>query len=158
MKHFILFFFLSLSFPLFGQYDIKFKLDNYENDTIIIGNYYADKQLVHDTLISEGNGKFAMQGTDTLKSGVYFLLTLPKKNHIQFFVNGLDNEFEVEWNVNDNSDVKVKGSKDNEMFLKYVDFLATQRPKADEYSKRLTIADSTGVEDKEAKYKLMEVE
>ena len=158
MKHFLYLAFLFLSFSSFSQYDIEFKLKNYENDTVIVGHYYADKQLVHDTLIAETKGNFALQGTDTLKAGVYFLLSLPSKNHIQFFVNGLDNEFKVEWDVQKPSDVKVKGSKDNEIFLDYVKFLGEQRPIAEKLNERLAIADSTGVADEEADKKLMEID
>lgn len=158
MKYFLFLTFSILSFSSIGQYDIDFKLNNYDNDTVIVGHYYADKQLVHDTIISEKKGYFSMSGVDTLKSGVYFLLTVPSKNHIQFFVNGIDNEFELEWDVNNNSDLKFKGSKDNEMFLDYVNFLAVQRPLANELSNRLVIADSTGVEDKKAEEELTEIE
>jgi len=158
MKYFLFLTFSLLSFSSIGQYDIDFKMKNYDNDTVIVGHYYADKQLVHDTIIAEKKGIFSMQGTDTIKSGVYFLLTVPSKNHIQFFVNGIDNEFEVEWDVENNFDLKVKGSKDNKMFLDYVNFLGVQRPLADKLGERLMIADSTGVEDKEAKNKLADIE
>ncbi len=150
--------FLFLSFSSAGQYDIDFKLENYENDTVIVGHYYADKQLVHDTLYTEEQGVFSMRGSDTLQSGVYFLLALPSKNHIQFFVNGIDNEFDVVWDVKNNADVKIDGSRDNEMFLDYVQFLGKQRPLADALSKRLMAADSLGVEDKDAEKKLLEIE
>ncbi|MDF1696510.1 MAG: redoxin domain-containing protein [Saprospiraceae bacterium] len=158
MKYFILLNFLFFYGSSFGQYDIDFNLKNYENDTLIVGHYYADKQLVHDTLFSDKKGSFSMEGEDTLKLGVYFLLTVPDKNYIQFFVNGIDNEFEVNWNVQKSSDLKFKGSKDNEAFLKYIAFLGKQRPEADKYSQRIIKADSTGIEDIEAKEKLTEIE
>jgi len=77
---------------------------------------------------------------------------------IQFFVNGIDNKFDVEWNVEDNSKVKIKGSKDNTMFLDYVNFLAVQRPLADAVGKKLMLADSLGVEDVEAEEELKKIE
>jgi len=158
MKHFLFAVFSFLTLSLSAQYDINIKLKNYDNDTLIVGNYYADKQLVHDTLITDRKGEFSLSGTDTLKSGVYFLLTYTSKKHIQFFVNGLDNEFEIEWDVNSPSGVKFEGSADNEMFLGYVEFLGENRPAADALNKRLMIADSTGVEDKDAEEKLMAIE
>jgi peroxiredoxin len=158
MKYIICFVCLSISSSLLGQYDIKFNLQNYDNDTLIVGNYYADKQLVHDTLLATKKGMFTMQGTDTLNAGVYFLLTLPSKNYIQFFINNIDNEFEVEWDVKDNSEVKIKGSKDNELFLDYIKFLAEQRPLAEELNKKLAMADSTGVKDIESEMKLDKIE
>ena len=147
-----------MSLTTYGQYDINFTLKNYEKDTLLVGNYYADKQLVYDTLYKEESGIFSMSGQDTINRGVYFLLTVPNKNYIQFFVNGIDNEFNVIWDVNNSSDLKFEGSRDNDLFLEYVKFLSTQRPLADEYNKRAAIADSTGVEDLEAKEKLDEIE
>ena len=158
MKHFIFSAFLLISFSSFGQYDIDFELENYDNDTLIVGHYYADKQLVHDTLIAEKKGEFSMEGADTLNLGVYFLLTLPSKSYIQFFINGIDNEFDIKWDVNNNAELEIKGSKDNEIFLKYVKFLGEKRPIADELNKRLTVADSTEVEDKDAVEKLAKIE
>lgn len=158
MKHFLLLTLLLLSFSSFAQYDIDFKLKNYDNDTVIVGHYYADKQLVHDTLIAEKKGVFKMKGEEPINSGVYFLLTLPSKNHIQFFINGIDNEFEVDWDVANPLDLNIRGSEDNKSFLEYVKFLGEQRPIADKYSKRMMVADSTGVEDLEAKEKLTEIE
>lgn len=158
MKYFIFLTFLFLSFSSIAQYDIDFKLKNYDNDTLIVGYYYADKQLVHDTLLAEKKGEFSLEGSDTLKLGVYFLLTLPSKNYIQFFVNGIDNEFDVQWDVKNNSGLKIKGSKDNEMFLDYVNYLGEKRPLADVLNKRLSVADSIGVEDNEAKDELAKIE
>lgn len=158
MKYFLILASLLFSFSAFAQYDIDFKLKNYENDTVIVGHYYADKQLVHDTLIAKTKGEFEMEGNDTLNLGVYFLLTLPNKDYIQFFVNGIDNEFDVEWDVRNTGDLKFKGSRDNELFQKYVKFLAEKRPIADKYNLRLVEADSLGVEDEEAMAKLDEIE
>ncbi|MEM9548739.1 MAG: redoxin domain-containing protein [Bacteroidota bacterium] len=158
MKHILILVFSFLTVSVFGQHDIQIKLRNYESDTLIVGNYYADKQLVHDTLVAINKGEFSMSGTDNLKRGVYFLLTHPKKQHIQFFVNELDNEFEIDWDVKNPSDLSFKGSKDNALFLDYVAFLGEKRPAADELNKRLMMADSTGVEDIEAKEKLMVIE
>jgi peroxiredoxin len=158
MKYFLFLFSLLLSVCSFAQYDIDFKLKNYDNDTLIVGHYYADKQLVHDTLITDEKGAFSMEGNDTLNLGVYFLLTMPSKDYIQFFVNGIDNEFDVEWDVKNSADLKFKGSKDNELFQDYVKFLAKQRPIADVYNKRLMKADSLGLEDEEAMNKLDEIE
>ena len=158
MKYCFLLFFTVVSVSLYSQYNIQFELDNYENDTVIVGNYYADKQLVHDTLYTTEIGKFALEGEDTLNSGVYFLLTLPSRNHIQFFVNGIDNEFKVKWDVSKPTNFKVEGSKDNEAFLRYVEFLGTQRPKADALNSRIQFADSTGVEDNKAEEELAQIE
>jgi len=161
MKQFLVLIFLVVASISHAQHDIQFTLKNYENDTAIVGHYYADKQLVYDTLYSKETGKFEIKGTqkDTLDSGVYFLLSKPENKHIQFFVNGIDNDFEVIWDVTSKDDgLSFKGSKDNEMFLDYVAFLATQRPEADRLNKKIALADSTGVEDEKSKSALIKIE
>gem|GEM_PF-5039891 len=39
------------------EVDIEIKVKNYDNDTLIVGNYYADRQLVKDTLIRKKGDK-----------------------------------------------------------------------------------------------------
>lgn len=158
MKYFFFFALLFCGFSSFAQYDIDIKMDNYENDTLIVGHYYADKQLVFDTLLTEQKGKFAIKSSESIDPGVYFLLALPMKKHVQFFINGIDNEFEIKWDVAQENGLEIKGSKDNSLFLDYVDFLSTQRPLADKFNMRLMKADSTGVEDMDAEDGLAKIE
>lgn len=142
---------------IFAQYDIDIELKNQEGDTIIIGNYYADKQLVKDTIVGK-KGKFEFSGADTLDPGVYFVLLPADKNFMQFFVNGIDSDFEMKWDTKAQGKVSYKGSKDNELFVEYMDFLAVQRPLADKWRSRITAADTTGTEDPEAVAGLADVD
>ena len=70
-----------------AQYHITFDIDNYESDTVIVGYYIMDKQLVLDSLVNDSTDIFTLQGEDTLSSGVYILLTQPDNQFIQFMVN-----------------------------------------------------------------------
>lgn len=157
MKFLFSIFFTAISFLAFAQYDIDIKLNNCEEDTIIIGNYYADKQLVKDTLIGK-KGKFEFKGNDTLDPGVYFVLLPSDNNFVQFFIDGIDSEFDISWDVKKKSTAKFKGSKDNELFVDYMDFLSEQRPLADQFRARLTVADSTGVKDEQAEKGLDDID
>jgi hypothetical protein len=38
--------------------ELKIDLKNYKSDTLIIGNYYGEKQIVKDTLVSKDHSKF----------------------------------------------------------------------------------------------------
>ncbi|MEE9438817.1 MAG: redoxin domain-containing protein [Saprospiraceae bacterium] len=158
MKTFYTLIFVFIGFSIFGQYDIDIKIKNYSNDTIIVGSYYANKQIVIDTVVTTKKGKFNFEGKDTLSSGVYFVLTKPNNDFIQFFVNGYDNEFEIKFDKENLADIKFKGSKDNDVFINYLSFLKDQRPKADVFRKRLTLADSLKVEDSEAEKGLNKID
>jgi len=149
----------SLTSKVAAQYDLTFKLDNFDGDTLIIGNYYADKQLVKDTLYSNGKkGVFEYKGSDTIPAGVYFLMPIPRQEYIQFFIRENDANFKLTWNTKDVTDVKVKGSEDNQVFLEYVDYLAEMRPKADVFRQRIAKADSTDAKDEEAEKFLKELD
>lgn len=153
----------------YAQHKIDIEVENYENDTLLIGYYYGDKQLVHDTLYASNTGKFLLQGEDTLTTGMYIALTKPDNNFVQFFVPADDQEFSIKYNEQDLSDLKIKGSKDNELFLDYVKYLSGMRDKAEplrERSEQLKkeekpadqdIEDQISALDKEVKAKQIEV-
>ncbi len=130
MRYLILVMIACFTNTLSGQHNIKFKINNYENDTLIVGYYLGDKQLVHDTLMAQKPGKFVMKGDSTLNKGFYLLLTIPDNKIVQFLIDE-DQEFEMETDVNRLEISKFKGSLDNELFSDYVAFLSKQRPKAD---------------------------
>ena len=113
-----------------GAYNIGIKVHNYDNDTLLLGYYYADKQLVRDTLFSSQAGEFRLTGTDTLDNGVYLILTYPDNQYVQFHVNEGDKEFEIEFDYKDKRNTKFKNSKDNENFQSYVTLLSEHRPQA----------------------------
>lgn len=121
-----------ISVSLEAQYDINIDIANYENDTLIIGYYYGDKQLVHDTLYSEKQGQFKLQGEDTLTSGLYMILTLPDKEYVQFNVNDTEKNFDISYDLNNKGIVNFKGSRDNEIFQNYMQMLGDLRPKAEQ--------------------------
>ncbi len=123
--------FLLLSNVGFTQdkHDIQFKFDNYQNDTLIVGYYFGERQLVLDTLYSENTvGHFSLKGDSLLHPGVYIFLTHPENGFYQFLMPRDDQEFEVLSSKEDFSDLHYSGSADNELFSEYVDFLAVKRP------------------------------
>ncbi len=115
---------------LIGQHDIKINLEGYQNDTLIVGYYLGDKQLVHDTLYSKDQGKFRLKGDSSLTKGFYILLTMPENRFIQFIVDE-DQKFELNSEKEDMSVLKFKGSEDNELFMDYINYLGVKRPLAD---------------------------
>ncbi len=125
----VLFFSFSAS-ALIAQYDINIDIANYENDTLIVGYYYGDKQLVHDTLYAEKKGKFKLHGEDTLANGLYMLLTIPDNEFIQFNVNENEKNFDIAYDLKNKGELKFKGSKDNQLFQDYMKMLGDLRPKA----------------------------
>ena len=120
---------LGIVFNLSAQHKIEFAPSNYESDTLIIGYYILDKQLVQDTLYKNDKGTFELE--DTLSPGVYLTLTFPDMNFLQFLVNDFEKEFRMNFDYIEKSKVSFEGSHDNACFQSYVDFINQQRPAAD---------------------------
>ena len=120
--------------------DVKIKVDNYNNDTLIIGNYFADRQLVKDTLIrTEGDKQFVLQADTLFDQGVYIAITIPDHQYIQFIIPADDQKFKLEMNYDDLSDLKVKDSDENELFYKYLGYLKKRRPENIRLQKELKV-------------------
>ncbi len=117
-------------------HDIKIAVSNYSNDTLIVGNYYADRQIVHDTLISQ-NGEFHIRGNERLKPGMYLAIFKPDNNFIQFMVSPDEQAFSLQVDVNNLDEIAVEGSIDNQLFFQYIDFIQTQNAQGQELNEKL---------------------
>lgn len=131
MKFSYLFVLLSLLCANFAnaQTHISFNIDNYENDTLIIGNYYGDRTLVVDTLFRSVDDFVLKSDTTLLDAGVYIALFRPNNEFVQFIVNDDDQEFEVSFTFGASSPPDVKGSIDNKLLNDYLIFLNDKQVK-----------------------------
>ncbi|MEZ4906696.1 MAG: DUF5106 domain-containing protein [Saprospiraceae bacterium] len=123
----ILFLFLIVSSSsIFAQKynDIKFKIANYDNDTLLLAYFYGDKQLIKDTIYAKKKGEFEYKADSLMDEGVYIALFYPKKDYIQFLVNNNESKFTLNLDYNDISKVKPKGSDDNKLFFEYLDYIS----------------------------------
>ncbi len=130
------------------KFNVSIEINNYENDTLIVGNYFGEKQLVKDTLFSKGKGKFLWTDTIQPPQGVYLLLFKPSNNFIQFMVPQTESKFALTCNYKDLTDVKFKGSKDNNLFYDYMDFLKDKRVLADTLRSKIERAKKQNTTDK----------
>ncbi len=125
-----------------GQgHHIEITIDNYENDTLVTGYYFADRQLVHDTLISD-SGVFTLKGDSPLSPGMYLAITKPKNDYIQFMVNEKDQEFSIESDYEDLRDLSADGSVDNELFFDYLSYIGEQSKKANMLNQMATASEN----------------
>lgn len=133
-RYIVLFFLLFTSFSLFSQnnYKIDFEIDNYENDTLLLAYFYADRQLIKDTIIADEQGFFTYTGNDTLESGVYILMFFPARDYIQFIINKNEPYFKVKGDYKNLARPQFEGSIDNELFYTYLDFIKELKVRAQE--------------------------
>ena len=126
------------------SYEIKINVKNYNNDTLIVGNYFGERQVVKDTLYAIKKGEFVLKGDKELESGMYLALLKPDNNFIQFLVNEKEQKFSIEMDANDLGVVQFKGSLDNKVFYDYIEFLKSKREKAESLRAAKTKAEESG--------------
>ena len=130
MRFIYLSFLLLIAFNVTAQINVEFEVANYKSDTLIVGYYMMDKQLVEDTLIRNEQDKFLMQSDEDLAPGVYLLLFQPDNSFIQFLVNENDPDFKMWMDYNLLSDVQYESTPDKTAFQEYVNLINAIRPTA----------------------------
>jgi thiol-disulfide isomerase/thioredoxin len=154
-KHIFSFAFILLAFCQYGQgIDIEIEVNGYSNDTLILGNYYGEKQIVKDTLFSKDQKKFSYKSKEMPASGMYLLLLKPSNTFVQFLINGKENKINLSFDASDVSIVKFKHSEENRIFYDYLDFLKDKRILADSLKARLANAKEANAADKDAEDQL----
>lgn len=117
-------------------YDIRVKIDGYKNDTCILGYRLGKKTYVKDTLITRNdNGGWRFKGDESLKGGIYLILTKPENLYFEFLISNDEDQknLSLYTKLDDKKDLsknlKIEGSADNKAFLDYLKFLAKTREK-----------------------------
>ena len=70
---------MALTFQLSAQsgYKIEVSLDNYDQDLLMLGYHYGDKQYIKDSVKVDADGKFIFEGEEDLDPGVYLVVMHP---------------------------------------------------------------------------------
>ena len=129
---FLGFLFFTSNLNAESGYHIEVELTNFEEKQLFLAYHYGDKQYIKDTADVNEDGYFVFAGQEALDPGVYLLVMPPNNQHFQILINDKEQNFSIKTNAKDPSTaIKITGSKDNELFYSYLNFLATQRPIAD---------------------------
>lgn len=140
---------LMCSAGVFAQkFKVNFDIRNYANDTLIVGNYFGEKQVVKDTLFAKGKGKFEWLADTRPDQGVYLVLLKPENTFVQFLVNDTDTGFSLDFDAKDLLTVKFKNSQDNKLFYDYLTFLKDKRVLADTLKAKMDRAKAKNEADK----------
>ena len=137
-----------------AQQKIEFEIKNYENDTLILGNYYGEKTVVKDTLYATKKGVFEYKNEESLPPGMYIALLKPDNSFVQLLINGKEKDIKVSFDSKDLAAVKFKGSADNDLFYSYLEFLKDKRILADTLRARMARAEAADRKDEDAKNQL----
>lgn len=143
------------SFSIFlnaqSGYEINIKIDNYDQKECYLGYFFGDKQYLKDTAQVDEEGYFTFKGEEDLDAGVYLIVLPPDNQFFQLLVNEGEQQFTIKTDYkNLTTNVEVTNSEDNQLFYGYLDFLAEQRPVADNLRK--SIEEAGEDEAKKAKF------
>lgn len=115
---------------LFAQeegYNIRVKIDNYKEDTLILGYHKGAKLLVQDTLTeSSGKGEWIFKGNKNLPGGLYFIYLKSEGIYFDFLIPNEEDQkkmvlhTKMDASRNLTKNLKIKGSRENEIFLEYI--------------------------------------
>ena len=123
---------ISISHAQPLQYRIQGKLQNYAEDTIYLGYYFADKQYLIDTT-AVNNGAFTFAGDDTLKAGVYLIVMPPDNKFFQIMISPDERDFSFLGDIeNIEQSITFEGSPDNSLFYDNLKFISSKRLEVNE--------------------------
>ncbi|MGZ3883931.1 MAG: thioredoxin-like domain-containing protein [Bacteroidia bacterium] len=148
MKKFTPILFFLLASTAFSQkgYDIKINIKNAPDTVAYLGRYYWDKPYLLDTCKKVRKGVIEFKGKDDLEKGMYLLISQGKSKYFDFFVNDASS-----FTMNTNADdverfMKVEGSKDNQDFAEYKQYMISKHMELDGFAKQtkgMSKSDST---------------
>jgi len=128
----IAFLFLSFLMLQYGSgkaqaapaYEIKIRIKSLPDTTFYLANYYAKNQYYKDTARSNSKGLLVFSGEKELEEGMYALV-IGNRKIFDFFIIEKFMELETD-TVNTQQNMKVKGSKENELFFSYINYLKSK--------------------------------
>lgn len=119
-----------------------------DKDTLLLANYYGDKQYIQDTMYSDASGNVTFK-CDTAKMPGIYLVVVPGK---KFFEIVLPTKDQQHLSVDTRLDslvgyMKIKGSPENERFYDYLHFINDKQVAADPIRKGLEAAKKSNNKD-----------
>lgn len=146
---------LMLALQVQAQYNIRVKIADYKNDTLILGYRFGKQTYVKDTCVRKSaNDEFVFSKKDTLDGGVYICLLKPSNTYFEFLIPDYKAKPQDQKNLRIETrlypdgdlikDLKITGSPDNKAFVDYLHFLNRMRFKSEDYSAEKTNAATKG--------------
>lgn len=119
--------FLFFSFKVFSQgYRIETQITPLSDVNIYLGYHYGNEQFVIDTVHLDKSGKGVFSGKKTLPEGVY-MIVLPNMIYFDFLIAD-ESKLSITNDTTDlNKNLVIKGSPQNEIFVKYQSYTSEVR-------------------------------
>jgi thiol-disulfide isomerase/thioredoxin len=125
MKHLflvILFFASFFSLQAGGKLNLKIKIKNYADTSLLLTSYHGNKVKLIDTAFVTKSGYFIFEGENLLPGGIYMAVSPGKKKLFEFILDK-DQRFSITTDTTNYAlGVVVKGSENNRIFYDYLKF------------------------------------
>lgn len=119
-------------------FQIKAKIEGFQQKEAYLGYYFGDKQYIKDTAYVDPSGWLYFEGNEKLAGGMYLLVLPPDNQFVQILVDDNNQWFGLETKLTDLAgSMKITNSEDNKRFYEYLNYISERRPKADEFKKQL---------------------
>jgi thiol-disulfide isomerase/thioredoxin len=143
MKKLLILFISVLSFSqIIAQkqgYEIKVNVKGLQDSTVQLAYYYGDKQYIKDTAVADNKGNILFKGDENLPGGIY-IVVMPSKTYFEILVDK-EQRFSLETDTtNFIKSMKVKGSKDNEIFYSYLNYIGDKGKEMESLRKEIEAA------------------
>jgi thiol-disulfide isomerase/thioredoxin len=107
-------------------YDIRINFKGCPDTILYLVKYQFDQKYIADTAHKVKNGQARFFGKKELDRGVYTLVSQGKSIYFDLFIND-SQKFTITTDIADVvSNLKVTGSKDNEMFFSYIKYITAK--------------------------------
>lgn len=111
----------------------------YKNTWIYLGSYYGKGKVLSDSAWLNEKGQGTFKGKEKLTGGIYFVVS--PKYAIQFeLLIGNEQHFSIVADSSRKDNVKITGSKDNDIFKEYTNTTIDKGKKIDSLSQRLSLS------------------
>lgn len=120
-------------------FEIKATVKGVKDSTCQLAYYFGDKQYIKDSARADAKGNLIFKGEETLPGGIY-MIVIPGKKYFEMIVDKEQN-FSVETDTEDLINaMKVKGSKDNEVFYEYLKWISNRGKSMESLKKEMDAA------------------
>ena len=122
-----------------GGYEIKLTIKGLKDQNVQLAYYFGDKQYIKDSARVDATGKLVFKGEETLPGGVY-IAVLPSRKYFEMIVDK-EQKFSMETDTTDLiGSMKIKGSKDNELFYQYLNWISVKGKQMEKYRSEMELA------------------
>ena len=122
-----------------GGYEIKLTIKGIKNQNVQLAYYFGDKQYIKDSAMADVSGKIVFKGEEALPGGVY-IAVIPSRKYFEMIVDKEQN-FSMETDTTDLiGSMKIKGSKDNELFYQYLNWISVKGKQMEQYRSEMELA------------------